>query len=503
MRRSFAAVVAALSMSVSVLAAAPSTAADDTSPAAPSTPGALDRARDVLAGVPAARTGAHPSATLALRDLFVALPSLGAAERKEAQGLLARPTQGPNDPNDDGYTVESRRTCSKRICLHWVPSTNDAPPSRAWVDRNLAVMKRTWAREVGKLGYRRPVKDGSRGGNDKFDVYLKDVGSEGFYGYCAPERRRPGHKWQASGYCVLDDDFARSQFGARPSHSLRVTAAHEFFHAVQFAYDYGEDRWLMEASATWMEERVADDVNDNRQYLRHGQVSQPGDPLDLFNPQGFDQYGNWVFLEFLSQRYGVGVVRRIWNESTGSWRNYSLKAVKAVLPRSTSFRETFRAYAAANTMAGRSYSEGRSWPAPGVAASHTLRPDQRSASGAVRIDHLASRTVVVKPADDLTGRRWTLRLRVDGPARGSSPAAYVLVHKAGGKVARKAVVLDRGGEGQKVFRFESRSVRKATVVLANASTRSDCWEQDTTYSCQGLPRDDGKRFSYALRVRKG
>ena len=56
---------------------------------------------------------------------------------------------------------------------------------------------------------------------------------------------------------MLDDDFAAAQFRHRHAGgNLRVTAAHEFFHAVQFAYDYDEDPWLMEATATWMEERV-------------------------------------------------------------------------------------------------------------------------------------------------------------------------------------------------------------------------------------------------------
>ena len=57
--------------------------------------------------------------------------------------------------------------------------------------------------------------------------------------------------------------------------SAQVTAAHEFFHAIQFAYDYGEDAWMLEATATWMEERVFDKVNDNRQYLPAGQVADP------------------------------------------------------------------------------------------------------------------------------------------------------------------------------------------------------------------------------------
>ncbi len=41
---------------------------------------------------------------------------------------------------------------------------------------------------------------------------------------------------------------------------------------MQYAYDAEDDRWLMEATATWMEERLADGANDNRQYLPYGQV---------------------------------------------------------------------------------------------------------------------------------------------------------------------------------------------------------------------------------------
>ncbi len=81
------------------------------------------------------------------------------------------------------------------------------------------------------MGFRPPPRDGRHGGDGRFDVYLKDLGSQGLYGYCAPEYRVPGLRQVASGYCVLDDDFARRQYGANPKVSLRVTAAHEFFHA--------------------------------------------------------------------------------------------------------------------------------------------------------------------------------------------------------------------------------------------------------------------------------
>ena len=107
----------------------------------------------------------------------------------------------------------------------------------------------------------------------KLDVYLKELGGQGLYGYCAPEPAGAGRR--APGYCVLDDDFARCQFGRAPIQTLRVTAAHEFLHAVQFGYDYREDPWLLEATATWIEERYADGVDDNRQYLAEGQLGVP------------------------------------------------------------------------------------------------------------------------------------------------------------------------------------------------------------------------------------
>ena len=50
---------------------------------------------------------------------------------------------------------------------------------------------------------------------------------------------------RTTSFCVLDNDFARAQFGRAPMDTLRVTAAHEFFHAIQFNYDYREDRWLI------------------------------------------------------------------------------------------------------------------------------------------------------------------------------------------------------------------------------------------------------------------
>jgi hypothetical protein len=152
---------------------------------------------------------------------------------------------------------------------------------------------------------------------------------------------------------------------------------------------------------------------------------------------------------------------------------------------------------------GRSYPEGGSWPSAAIAARHTLTTDARTAQGELRVDHMASRNVEVTPGDGLRARSWRLRVVVDGPPGRTSPAAFLLVHRTDGGLDRMPLRLDSDGEGRRVIRFGGRSVERATLTLANASTRFRCWQQQETYSCQGTPRDDDRRFGYRFRAFQG
>lgn len=474
---------------VSLLALPTPATATAAGPTADPVDPALAAARSAFSGQPTRDT------TLVLRDLFMALPQLGATERREADGYLARPTDGPSDRLGDGYTVPAQKKCRGHICIHWVPTTLDAPPSQAWVNQNLKFVNKVWGIEIGQLGYRPPISDRRKGGNGKLDVYLKELGSRGVYGYCAPERRAKGRKWLASGYCVLDNDFAEAQYGAPPRESMRVTAAHEFFHAVQYAYDYGEDPWLMESTATWMEERVADDVNDNRQYLPHGQVGKPAQSLDRFNQQGFNQYGNWAFFEYLTDRFGIRTVRSVWNQAgafSGGGHMFSTAAVKEVLAKRGGFVNVFRAYAAGNSVPARTYGEGKAWPAAPAGKTWELTKAERRASGTIEIDHLAYRNVRVRPGDGVR-RGWQLRVAVQGPSSRTSPAAYLVVRRKNG-IRTAPIALNGKGDGRVAVPFSTKRVHSVTVVLVNASSRFSCWHR-TSWSCQGRARDDNQRFT--------
>ena len=461
---------------------------------------ALRHADAVLDGL-----GHGQDATLALRDLAQALPSLGPAERRQATAMLARPTD-PHDQFGDSYRAPAKRACSPNICMHWVTRTSDAPPSRAWVSRTMDVMKQVWAREVGAMNYRRPLRDGHRGGDGRLDVYLKDVGAQGLFGYCATERRSQISKWKASGYCVLDDDFARSQFHAPPTVSLKATAAHEFFHEVQFALDFSEDAWWMEATATWMEEQVFDGANDNRRYIPFGQIGVPNTPLDEFQDVGSAQYGNWPFFEHLSRHFGREIVRSAWQGAAAAGDDrglYSLQAIEAALPTGTTLPEVFRDYAAANTEPSAFYPEGDHWdPAPPAQKQVVTKADPEKGGRFAKIDHLTSRAARVVPGSGLADPASQLEVTVDGPGSRTSPGASLVIRMANGDVNRQAIVLNGKGVGTLTVGFDNVDVERATLVLANASTRFDC-RNGTPYSCRGIPLDDNEAFSYTFKALPG
>ena len=483
--------------------AAPARATDPRPPGVSESQRVAERALDVAERVMDGRaTPRDPSATLALRDLWSSLESLPPAERADAEAMLARPTDGPGDPVGFGYTVPSVKRCAEDVCIHWVRSTADAA-SKRWARKTLKEMQRVYRATTKGYGYREPLKDGNRGGNDKFDVYLKDVGPFGLYGYCATEKRV--QRFLATGYCVLDNDYSRTQFPRAPKKSLKVTAAHEFFHAVQYAYDAEDDRWLMEATATWMEERLADGANDNRQYLPYGQLADPSQPLDVSGGGTLNQYGNWAFFEFLGKKYGNAVVRQIWSRMAADRKSpddFSMQGVARVLRKHGGLPKVFAEYAAGNTVPGRTYPEGGRWPSAAIGAQLTLSKTTRSmAAYPVALNHLTSHNVVLRPDASLSRKSWRLKLKIAGPKRRTSPAAYLLVDKRKGKDEKRYVKLNRKGRATVKVGFSSKRVKKVTVTVVNASARYDCFKQ-ATWSCQGDPRDDAQAFVLNAAVRK-
>lgn len=467
-----------------------------------------------LAGLLGVDRIAPREVTLALRDLARRLPTLSGPKARAANRMLARPTDGGADPENNGYPDTSSWAyfCGSIFCFHWVTTGDDAVPlfdSDAntvpdQVDLTQAVMDEVYAAEVTSLGYRPPKDDSSSvlpfapGNPDgRFDIYLANIGDDDLYGYCStddPEANiDPPTRTDVSAYCVLDNDYAEFP---DPLAALQVTAAHEFFHAVQYAYSWLSDSWFLESLAAWMEDEVYTDVNDNLQYLEGSPISIRGLPIDHGDPDYV--YGSWIWWEYLSTTLGLteahALIQDIFARTefpAGDGAFAHVAMTEAISTAGIEFGREMARFGVANATPAASYPEGAAYPTGGFAASATLRSDSPIFERRVLLDHLSSKAARVRPgAGMLAGAK--VRIYVDLPRAASSPGAVVIVRFLDGSSVLRVPVFNSDGIGTVRVQFNRALVRDVLVGLGNASTRFDCFE-GTSYSCEGIPRDDGMR----------
>ncbi len=456
---------------------------------------------------------------MALRDLVLHQDELTGADRAEAESYLARPTDSPGPGNpDNAYSVdEATPVCEGAVCIHYVPSTNDAPSLTDndanqvpdYIDIVLDTTLHVHDTYVA-AGYRAPKGDGTRGGGTNMtDIYVADIGDNNLYGYCTSDQKIPKDgPFNAWAYCVVDDDYAANEFPTNTAlENLQVTVAHEYFHAVQFGYDIDEDSWFLEATAAWVEDEMYDNVDDNLQYLRQSPLRLPRVPMDTFG--GSFHYGTWIFFRYLTERVtneqaGLpNVVRdmiRRTDGSAGKPNLYSMQAVKSVLKTyALDFENVFAHFSAANRRPAQNYTEGKTnhyRPSP-LAKKYVLGRGQTKVDQ-VKLDHLTSATVRFTPAKALKANNAKLRilLKMAKAKRGSVAVASIKLKS--GKVRVVSIKIKSSGAGVKKLKFSSRNVKYIELTLANAGTNYDC--TFGPYSCGGSSKNENVVETYRASV---
>ena len=480
-------------------------------------------------------------ATLLLRELAESVNRLEGPEKKRAQRILARPSDGESDPQGHGYQASTtpQHVCTTQtndktgedmeLCFHWVNTTDDAPlPADAspansvpdYIDNQvIPKFDQVWETEINDMGYRSPVKDGGlpdgEGPSDGLDIYLADVGEDGIYGYCTNDNPTRSSRSQ-SAYCVIDNDFAQSDFApnVHGEDALKITGAHEFFHAVQFAYDWREQLFFMEGTAVWMEDEVFNEVNANYEYLHDSALHQPEVPLDAgdIRPDENFEYGSWLFWRFLSERFSRADIRKVWQKAPTKTVFAALRPVLS--GHNSNLAEAYADFAEWNRVidAGNfglaNYEEGIPYMAhvnfryPPTDAEFWLGPTRPSTGNRrLQLDHLSMRYVLIQPfanakngtklkvnvdTNDVAGARARL-VRLLADDLDPDPENFDLEWCAESQPIR----LDRNGAGAKTVSFkpgrcggENRDFTFVYLTLVNGGFK------------------DNARFDYSARTIK-
>jgi hypothetical protein len=196
-----------------------------------------------------------------------------------------------------------------------------------YINKIADIADSVWFFEIDSLGFPRPPGDSLNGGDSLLDIYVIDLGPS-FYGVTYFDTTNTAHNNQSvPSYIVIDNDYNLYPYNTGPDgntlnrrlDAARVTLAHEFFHTIHYGMDHSEYEsqngmavvpWW-EASSTWMEEIVFDDVNDYYAYLPY-YYNYPWQGLRLVFGNGLHQYGACVFPLFLTQKYDTSLILDIW-----------------------------------------------------------------------------------------------------------------------------------------------------------------------------------------------
>ena len=215
-----------------------------------------------------------------------------------------------SDNQNDSYSYNS-----DHFTIYWGDNLEDNTDSDQngvpdTIDIWSSYFENTWDQEVTNMGYPSPLSSGQ-----KYSIFIGNTWDdskysigEGVYGYTA-------YQGEGASFIVVREDYTNFPNNNDPEGiekgAMKVTAAHEFHHAIQMFMDQERpfqdriaDRWWMEATSVWMEDAVYDQVDDYINYLNNSSypwVKYPHTSLTLFN--GIHEYGDVIWSKYISETY--------------------------------------------------------------------------------------------------------------------------------------------------------------------------------------------------------
>ncbi len=186
--------------------------------------------------------------------------------------------------------------------IHYTTSGSDAV-SPAYAESVAVYAEYSWQMEVNTFGWLAPPPDYNQGGDNRYDIYIKNLGA-GVLGYASPENTYGGYGTEGYTSFIVIGVNIDLNYGIGV---LQVTIAHELHHAIQFAYTANDDIWFYENTSTWMEDMVYDNVNDYINYLGvsgGSPLTVPHYKINTFQNGGFYQYAGALFPYFIYEYLG-------------------------------------------------------------------------------------------------------------------------------------------------------------------------------------------------------
>jgi hypothetical protein len=135
--------------------------------------------------------------------------------------------------------------------------------AKAYVDSAARIFNHVWDVEIDQMGYTAPPSESP---DSYYYVYILSMTD---YGATTPTTQIAGSNNPARYYSYIEVNNDFRTLPTKGINGLKVTAAHEFHHAIQIgSYGYwGSELYAHELTSTWLEDVVYPEVNDYFFYL--------------------------------------------------------------------------------------------------------------------------------------------------------------------------------------------------------------------------------------------
>lgn len=451
---------------------------------------------------------------------------LPAVYQREFRGIFLRPGQ-PGSPYSAVRLPKKFDTAHFRFHYTTVgphaPPLEDVNPMNGvpdYVDICADAHERSFHIEVNLMRFKKPYDDfwdADNGGNHKYDVYLFQFPALGFtttnwyHGRVRPTVVTFGPYFALNSR--LYDYFGKLE-GIR---LMETTAAHEFLHGIQFAYNARMPGWFMEASATWIESKVydggrVDDLDDIPDPDEIGEtdaydyyprqlgifLDQPDVSLD--SRVGLHEYAAVIWVFYMAERFDVDIVRQFFGDSTdGSYREFG-NFLDLFTNHGTTLVEAFKTFTEWNYFThdrddGKHYFNGHRFPPVLIHPSdvHNTYPVRVNWDSEAMPEPFSARYIVFEPTPGVVMNEFAVK--VDGadiaPIDMSSLSLtdrvdlqqeldrldvfglrgwgtrFIVEKRDGTHEIREAFTYQRSQEGQITFSDFGGTIQKITLILIN------------------------------------
>jgi len=227
--------------------------------------------------------------------------------------LRSRPDTDTTAPSPSGYFLIHYDTTGEHAPSQSNLDGNSIPD---YIDEVGIIADSSRYVLVNMMGFLSEIPDS----DGVYDIYIQDRAS-GYYGVNYQDDIVPG-----ASYIIIDNAYEPGEFLTTGVNTMRLTVAHEFFHAIQRSYrtvPSSSDTYFWEMSSTWIEDVIVPD-GDDYLYWVSPFFNSPDQKISDTDGYSIALFGHYLssIIDNSPNQFNSNILREMWNKYSDTGNSF-------------------------------------------------------------------------------------------------------------------------------------------------------------------------------------